>query len=184
MSLILKIYENTLKINDWPKFQNCFWNILARKYHSKMVQYSKRTFGCQVSNETDPNHGGFLFLEKKTVTIMQCFKVFLKDYTVVFACFFSRNQNRPWLGSVSFENWHPKVRFEYWTIFEGYFRAEIFQKQFWTFGQSLIFNVFFRKEDILSTLKMSLKGDLNTSFMWFIGQIGNGRVCSLRKTCQ
>ena len=54
-----------------------------------MVQYSKRTFGCQFSNETDPNHGGFLFFEKKkTVTIMQCFKVFLKDFTVVFACFF------------------------------------------------------------------------------------------------
>ena len=25
-----------------------------------MVLYSKQTFGCQVSNETDPNHGGFL----------------------------------------------------------------------------------------------------------------------------
>ena len=104
---------------------------------------------------------------------VQYIKIFI--YSLVF----SRNQNRPWLGSVSFENWHPKVRFEYWTIFEGYFRAEIFQKQFWTFGQSLIFNVFFRKKDILSTLKMSLKGDLNTSFMRFIGQIGNGRVCSL-----
>ena len=85
MSSFLK---NTLKINDWPKVQNCFWNISARKYPSKMVQYSKRTFGCQFSNETDPNYGGFLFFEKKTVNIMQCFKVFLKDCTVVFACFF------------------------------------------------------------------------------------------------
>ena len=61
MSSFLK---NTLKINDWSKLQNCFWNISARKYPSKMVQYSKRTFGCQFSNETDPNHGSFLFLEK------------------------------------------------------------------------------------------------------------------------
>ena len=90
MSSFLK---NTLKINDWPKVQNCFWNISARKYPSKMVQYSKRTFGCQFSNETDPNHGGFLFFEKKkTVTIMQCFKVFLKDCTVVFACSFQKSE--------------------------------------------------------------------------------------------
>ena len=27
---------------------NCFWNISAGKYPSKMVQYSKRTFGYQV----------------------------------------------------------------------------------------------------------------------------------------
>ena len=68
-----------------------------------MVQYSKRTFGCQVSNETDPNHECFLFLEKKkTVTIMQSFKVFLKDCPVVLPVF-SRNQKRPWLGLVSFE---------------------------------------------------------------------------------
>ena len=35
-----------------------------------------------------PTMGAFYFLRKKTVTIMQCFKVFLKDFTVVFACFF------------------------------------------------------------------------------------------------
>ena len=29
-----------------------------------MVPYSKRAFGYQVSNETDPNHGEFWFLEK------------------------------------------------------------------------------------------------------------------------
>ena len=55
-----------------------------------MVQYSKRTFGCQFSNETDLNHDGFLFFEKKKnrITIMQCFKVFLKDCNAVFVCFF------------------------------------------------------------------------------------------------
>ena len=35
-----------------------------------------------------PTMGAFYFWRKKTVTIMQCFKVFLKDCTVVFACFF------------------------------------------------------------------------------------------------
>ena len=34
-----------------------------------------------------PTMGAFYFLRKKTVTIMQCFKVFLKDCNVVFACF-------------------------------------------------------------------------------------------------
>ena len=34
----------------------------------KMVQYTKQTFGCQVSNEIDPNHGGFWFLEKSGKT--------------------------------------------------------------------------------------------------------------------
>ena len=53
-----------IKIIDWQKVQSCFPNISALKYPSKMVQYSKRTFGCQVSNETDPNNGNFLFFEK------------------------------------------------------------------------------------------------------------------------
>ena len=60
----------------------------------------------------------------------------------VLNCFKKIPRFLPLLGSVSFETWYPKVRFEYWTIFEGYLRAEIFQKQFWTFDQSLIFNVF------------------------------------------
>ena len=56
------------------------------------------------------------------------------------SCFlpdFSLNQKPPWLGSVSFETWHPKVRFEHWNIFEGYLGAVIFEKQHRTFGQSL-----------------------------------------------
>ena len=36
--------------------------------------------------------GLFIFGEKKTVTIMQSFKVFLKDCTVVFACFFQKSE--------------------------------------------------------------------------------------------
>ena len=64
LPLILKIYEITLKTNDRQKVQSWFSNISARKYPSKMVQYSIWTFICQVSNETDPNHGGFWFLEK------------------------------------------------------------------------------------------------------------------------
>ena len=54
---------------------------------------------------------------------------------------FSKNKQKPWLGSVSFETWYSKVCFEYWTIFEGYLWAEIFEKEIWPFGQSLIFNV-------------------------------------------
>ena len=139
MSSFLK---NTLKINDWPKLQNCFWNISAQKYPSKMVQYSKRTFEYQVSNETSPNHGRFWFLEKTGKTTVQSFKNTLKDCIIVTVFFFSKNKKHSWLGSVSFETWHPKVRFEYWTIFEGYFWAEIFEKQLWSSGKWLTFNVF------------------------------------------
>ena len=49
-----------------------------------------------------PTMSAFYFWRKKTVTIMQSFKVFLKDCTVVLPVF-SRNQKRPWLGLVSFE---------------------------------------------------------------------------------
>ena len=87
------------------------------------------------------------------------------------------------VGSVSFETWHIKVRFEYWTIFEGYLRAEIFEKQIWTFGQSLIFNVnlrIFRKSKIKNKLKLwkfydafrevgaLLSNGLNTLTIWSI----------------
>ena len=137
-----KIYEDTMKMNHYTEVQSCFSNISAHKYPSKMVQYSKRAFLCQVSNETDPNHGSlFIFGKIKQnplCNVLMCIKKIapwsLPD--------FSRNRKPPWLESVSFETWHPKVRFEYWTIFEGYLRAEIFQKQLCTFGQSLIFNVF------------------------------------------
>ena len=59
-----------------------------------------------------------------------------------FCLIFKKIKSSHGLGSVSFKTWHPKVRFEYCTIFEGYLWAEIFEKQLWTFGQSLIFNVF------------------------------------------
>ena len=61
LSLILKMCEITLKINDQPKVPICFSNISACKYHLKMVQCSKRTFGCQDSKDTVPNNGIFLF---------------------------------------------------------------------------------------------------------------------------
>ena len=84
----------------------------------------------------------FIFGKNKQTpwcNLLKCFKKiaswFLPD--------FSLNQKPPWLGSVSFETWHPKVRFEHWNIFEGYLGAAIFEKQHRTFGQSLIFNVNF-----------------------------------------
>ena len=87
-----------------------------------------------------------LFLFGKITQKPWCnLKKYFKKIAPWFLPDFSRNQRPPWLGSVSFETWHIKVRFEYWTIFEGYLRAEIFEKQIWTFGQSLIFNVNLRK---------------------------------------
>ena len=64
LSLILKTYENILKIHYWLKGRSWFSNNSACKYPSKMVQYSKWTFEYQVSNEIHPNHGVFWFLEK------------------------------------------------------------------------------------------------------------------------
>ena len=39
-------------------------NISARKYFSKMVKYSKCTYVCHVSYETDPNYVSFSLGEK------------------------------------------------------------------------------------------------------------------------
>ena len=84
----LNIHKFTLKINDWPKVQICFSNISARKYPSKMVQYSKRTFRCQVSNESDPNYGSFLFLKKSNrnhgAIILKQFKGLHRCFCLIF----------------------------------------------------------------------------------------------------
>ena len=58
----LKIIENTLKINNWQKIEYRFLNISAHKNISKMVQYSKRTYGCHFSYETDPNNFWEIFV--------------------------------------------------------------------------------------------------------------------------
>ena len=50
-----------MKINKLPKVQFCFLNISACKNLSKMVQYSKRTYGCNFPYETDPNLCEFFF---------------------------------------------------------------------------------------------------------------------------
>ena len=57
----MKINENTLKINNWQKIEYRFLNISAHKNLSKMVQYSKRTYGCHFSYETGPNYISFSF---------------------------------------------------------------------------------------------------------------------------
>ena len=80
------------------KDHKCFSNISAQKYPSKMVHYSKRTFVCQVSNETDRNHVFCLFLKKNKQTpwynLLKCFKKIapwvLPDFSI--------NQKPPWLG--------------------------------------------------------------------------------------
>ena len=59
-----KIGKNTLEINDWRKAEFCFSKISATKYLPEMVQCSKCTYRCYVSNETDPNCLNFLFVEK------------------------------------------------------------------------------------------------------------------------
>ena len=143
-----KIYKQFIFCPWFCKYTKIHWKLMIDQKSrivfeiSKMVQYSKRTFGYQVSDETDPNHGSFLFFEKfkrnhGAIFLMRFQKIarwFLPD------C--SRNLKPQWLGCVLFETWYPKVRFEYWTIFEGYLRARIFKNQFWFFIQSSIFNVF------------------------------------------
>ena len=57
-----------------------------------------------------PTMGAFYFLRKKTVTIMQCFKVLLKDCTVVFACFLQEIRTVHAWGQSHLKT---KVRFEY-----------------------------------------------------------------------
>ena len=71
-----------------------------------------------------------------------------------FQFYCSKNEKLPWLGSVSFE-----TCFENWPIFEVLLWAEIFEKQLWTFGQSLILNVFlhiFKIKEIVNILQNPL----------------------------
>ena len=82
----------------------------------------------------------FIFGKNKQTpwcNLLTCFKKIASWCLFIFA----KNKQKPRLGSLLFETWHTKVRFEYWTIFEGYLWAEIFEKEIWPFGQSLIFNV-------------------------------------------
>ena len=51
------------------KDQKGFSNISARKYPSKMAQYSKQTFEYHISNETDSNPVRFVFREKLGITM-------------------------------------------------------------------------------------------------------------------
>ena len=59
----MKIVENTLKINNWKKIEYRFLDISEHKNLSKMVQYSKRTYGCHFSYVTGPNYISFSFGE-------------------------------------------------------------------------------------------------------------------------
>ena len=60
----MKIFENTLKINNGPKIEYCFLNTSARKNLSKIVQYSKHSYGSHLSYETDPKYVSFSVGEK------------------------------------------------------------------------------------------------------------------------
>ena len=98
-----------------------------------MDQYLKRTIGYQDLYETDPNYGSLFVFGKIKQTLWCNFLKYFKKIAPWFFSASSRNQIPPWLESASFDTLSPKVRFEYWTIFEGYLLAEISEKQLWTF---------------------------------------------------
>ena len=140
LSLILKMCEITLKINDQPKVPICFSNISACKYHLKMVQCSKRTFGCQDSKDTVPNNGIFLFFgkikQKPWCNILKC----LKKITPWYLPDFFQKSEASMVGVCVIWDLTSKSPFwalkHFWGIFGG---CNIWK----TFGQSLIFNVNF-----------------------------------------
>ena len=84
--------KNTLKINDWRKAQFYFLNISAPKHFSEMVQYSKCTYWCYVSNETDPDPVDFVIVEKsaKNQGVIGFKEILntLKEYAKEFSKFF------------------------------------------------------------------------------------------------
>ena len=76
----------------------------------------------------------FLFLEKLIQNLgVSVYKRFWMIMAWMVFPNFSQNINLTWLGSFSFEIWHSKVRFEYFTISGRYFLAEIMEKLFWFF---------------------------------------------------
>ena len=93
-------------------------NILARKYPSKMVQYSKPTFGYQVSNETYSDNLGFWFREQSGKNHGA---IFLKHFKSLHHCF--QKQKAPIVGFTLIWNLTSKGPFwvlnHFWGIFSG-----------------------------------------------------------------
>ena len=89
-----------------------------------------------------PTMGAFYFLRKKTVTIMQCFKVFLKDFTVVFACFFKKSE--PSMVGVSLI-WKLTSKGSFWVLnhFWGIFSGRDIWKTILDFRTINIFQCIF-----------------------------------------
>ena len=105
-SSVLKMCENTLNINDWPKVQTHFSANIPKNGSTLKTDIWMSGFKCDWLQPWEL----FIFgkiKQKPWCNLLKCFKKiapwFLPD--------FSRNQKPPWLGSVSFYTWHPKVRF-------------------------------------------------------------------------
>ena len=113
--------------------KSCFSNISAHIHPSTMVQYSKRTFGCQVSNETDPNNGGFWFFEKSGKNHGAIFINTLKVSTMVsvgLLDFLSLLKKLWWNLCKEFQRKIEIIfREKKWNIFEIYLRY--FSNEFW-----------------------------------------------------
>ena len=64
----------------------------------------------------------------------------------------------------------PEVRFEQWTIFEGYLQAEIFEEYLWSFGQAVIFNAF----SYISKIKDKKQTEINLILAQVISKFVKG----------
>ena len=123
------------------KFIIVFQISRPKNIYQKWFSTKNRPLDVRFQMRQTRTMGAFIFGKIKQnplCNVLKCFKKIGPWLSHVF----SRNQNPLWLGYVSFETWHPNVYFEYWIIFKGYLRAEVFETQYLTFGQSLIFNVF------------------------------------------
>ena len=88
-----------------------------------MFQYSKHTFGCQVSDKTDPNKLGFLFLDKLRKNCGAIILKLFKRLSHGFCSILSKIEKPTRL-------WFTKDHFEYWNIFRDICRLRFLKNNF------------------------------------------------------
>ena len=133
------------------------WNsvllFIGCNFFSKIVHFSKYTYGCHVLNAKDPTTC-FFSDEIKQDPWCNCQEILLKIGSI-FLLNFSTNRNPAWLGSVSYKS--TIQRFVLGTEYLWpFFIADMFEKQMSFFGLFLILNAFYNFLKNLITLFKSL----------------------------
>ena len=133
----MKIHRKSI---IYHKFRVVFQISRPGNIPQKWFSTQNEPLGVTFKMRQTPTMEASNFWRNQPKSMMHPFKNTFKGCTMLSVNFFKK-----WKVPMAWGQSHLKrdiQRFEYSTIFEGYFRAEIFEKQLWTSGEWLIFNVF------------------------------------------